>query len=218
MSNKGSNDVTIKLDSRLLYGLIALLAVAGIFAIGLWIGNYMQGDSAAPVAAPPAAPADAGAALTGASDITIGTPAPAADLGAGGAATGAASSSPVHTDQVKVGDAEPRLWIPEAGAANWRVDLGQIPADKATEKDFQIENIGTAELVIEDTSASCGCTAAHIGESNLAPGAKTTLRVSYDPRVNQEFGRFVQKQIRVKSNDPLVPLAEFTITADVASQ
>ncbi len=218
MSNKGSNDVTIKLDSRLLYGLIALLAVAGIFAIGLWIGNYMQGGTTAPVAAPPVAPAGGGAALSGESGLVIATAPPAADAGAAGAPAGAASSSPVHTDQVKVGAAEPRLWVPEAGAANWRVDLGQIPADKATEKDFTIENIGTAELVVEDTSASCGCTAAHIGESNLAPGAKTTLRVSYDPRVNQEFGRFVQKQIRIKSNDPLVPLAEFTITADVAAQ
>jgi len=208
-----NNQVTIKLDARFFYGLVALLAVVGIFGIGLWIGGFF-GTTSAPqtTTAPAAAPAG---------DLTLGQP-PASGVQAvtapppGQAA--AAAQKPVSVADVPVGDAEPRLWIPEAAEVNFTVDLGEIPADKATERDFTIENAGTSELVIEDTSASCGCTAAHIGESNLAPGAKTTLRVSYDPRVNQEFGKFIQKQVRVKSNDPLVPLAEFTITADVASQ
>ena len=57
-----------------------------------------------------------------------------------------------------------------------------------------------------------------MADSNLAGGEETTVRVSYDPRHNQEFGKFVTKQVRIKSNDPLVPLAEFTIQADVAAE
>lgn len=217
-----NNQVTVKMDARVVYGLIAILAVVGIFAIGLWLGQNRGGSTAetgttdpAGAVAPAANPGEV--VLTGATPMAGAPVAGAQQPAAPGEAAGAAQN-PVSVDQVPVGAAEPRLWVPEAAEANWTYDLGQIPADQATEKDFIIENAGTAELVIEDTSASCGCTAAAVGESVLAPGASTTLRVSYDPRVNKEFGRFVQKQIRIKSNDPLVPLAEFTVTADVAAQ
>ncbi len=220
MSNN-NNQVTIRLDSRVLYGLIAIVGVIGFLALGVWVGQYWRGNQQAAATDPAAQP---GALVPGAvpgqptPGFQISTAVPGGMPGDPAAAAPAAASKPVSPDEVKVGSAEPRLWIEEAAASNWTVDLGQIAADKPVEKDFKIENVGTSELVIEDTSASCGCTAAHIGEKNLAPGATTVLRVSYDPRVNSEFGRFIQKQIQVKSNDPLVPLAEFTITADVASQ
>lgn len=222
MSNN-NNNVTIRLDSRVFYGLIAIVGVIAFLALGVWVGQYWRGSQQTAATDPAAQP---GAVPTGQlvvgeqppADFGISTAVPGGAPGDPPAAGQTAATKPVSVDEVKVGEAEPRLWIEEAAASNWTVDLGQIAADKPVEKDFEIKNVGTSELVIEDTSASCGCTAAKIGESNLAPGATTLLRVSYDPRVNQEFGRFVQKQIRIKSNDPLVPLAEFTITADVASQ
>jgi hypothetical protein len=96
--------------------------------------------------------------------------------------------------------------------------MGAVPADQKTEREFTLENVGTSTLVIENTSASCGCTAAVADKKELAPGETTLLHVGYDPRVNSDFGKFVQKQVRIKSNDPVVPLAEFTITAEVAAQ
>jgi hypothetical protein len=36
--------------------------------------------------------------------------------------------------------------------------------------------------------------------------------------VNKEQGRYVQKQVRIRSNDPVAPLVEFTIAATVASE
>lgn len=229
MSSKNSNDsnVTIRLDSRVFYGLIAIVGVIAFLALGVWVGQYWRGGQQTATTPDPAAVAGAvppgelalGGDPAAAQQFGITTAVPSAAAPGDPSAAGlTAATKPVSVDEVKVGEAEPRLWIEEAAASDWTVDLGQIAADKPVEKDFTITNVGTSELVIEDTSASCGCTAAKIGESNLAPGATTLLRVSYDPRVNQEFGRFVQKQIRIKSNDPLVPLAEFTITADVASQ
>ena len=66
MSSK-DNDVTIKVDSRVLYGVIALVAVIGIFGIGWWLGNQINGDSPtetanAPVDSAVNAPPPAGAA------------------------------------------------------------------------------------------------------------------------------------------------------------
>jgi hypothetical protein len=223
MSKKSSsNQVTVKLDSRVVYGLVAILAVAAAIGLGWFIGQQVGGgasqtadNAAAPagdVSSPLGSLGDPNAAPVG-EGLTVSNEAPVAPAGATGSA-----GSPVSLEEQPVGAAEPRLWIEEAAAENWVVNLGEIPADARFERDFTLSNIGTAPLVIEDTSASCGCTAAAVGDTNLDPGETTTLRVGYDPRVNQEYGRFIQKQVRIKSNDPLVPLVEFTISADVAAE
>ena len=204
------NDVTIKVDSRVLYGLIALVAVVGIFAIGLWLGDQMSGNTASVPAEGPVAGAAVPpgvATVPGLPPVVVGTPVVAQ--------TGA---SPVSKDEVPVEEGQPRLWIPEVAETSFQYDFGSIPATDKVEHDFIIENVGSGVLEIQDASASCGCTAAVVADTSVDAGGSTTIRVSYDPRVNSEFGKFVTKQIRIKSNDPLVPLAEFTITADVQAQ
>lgn len=201
--------------SGMALGLIALAAVAVAIGLGYLIGNaVMRGGDPQAASQPANAPASG-----------QGEPAPAAPPGGeiqpGAAATSAPigkGQPPASAEDQPVGEGEPRLWIPEAADANWVFHMGDIPNDSKTEHEFNLTNIGKGTLVIEDVSASCGCTTSTIGEKELAPGASTTLRVSYDPRVNGETGRFVQKQVRIKSNDPLVPLAEFTVTADVAAE
>jgi hypothetical protein len=206
-----ANDVTVKVDSRVLYGLIALVAVIGIFAIGLWLGDQMGGGGDATTA-------------EGQPTVAAGVPPAGAPTVAGAVATvppqptAAAGAPPVSPDDVPVEEGQPRIWIPEVAATNWQYDFGSIPPTDKVEKEFVIENAGLGVLEIQDASASCGCTAALVADSSVDPAGTTTIRVSYDPRVNQEFGKFVTKQIRIKSNDPLVPLAEFTITADVQAQ
>lgn len=194
-------------------GLLALVAVAVAIGLGYLVGKALMGGSDTPQSVETPAQAPAGAtsapgvpAATGETVIN----ATAAPIGKG--------VHPVSKEEQAIGASEPRLWLPEAAEQNWTVHLGEIPNDSKTEKEFTVENIGNATLVIEDVSASCGCTTSTIGEKELAPGGTTTLRVSYDPRVNGEYGRFIQKQVRIKSNDPLVQLAEFNITADVAAQ
>ncbi|HRA21545.1 MAG TPA: DUF1573 domain-containing protein [Anaerolineae bacterium] len=198
-------------SSGLTMGLIALVAVAVAIGLGYFIGKVLMGGGTPEQAAVVNAPAGA-TAVPGAEAVPV-NPNPAAT----GAPIGQ-GAHPVSKEEQPIGASEPRLWVPEAAEQNWTFHLGDIPNDSKTEKEFTVENIGNATLVIEDVSASCGCTTSTIGEKELAPGATTILRVSYDPRVNGETGRFVQKQVRIKSNDPLVQLAEFTITADVAAE
>jgi len=217
-----SNNVTIKVDSKVLYSLIAVVAVAGIFGIGWWLGNQIggEGEQAAAPAANPAAPVQPAAGDAGSSidinsggiqssdpNIQISTPAPQAK-----------PAQPVGLEEQPTGEGEPRLWVDDVADTNFVWDFGSIPPDQAVERDFVVRNLGSGTLVIEDVSASCGCTAAIVADSSLEAGEETTVRVSYDPRHNQEFGKFVQKQVRIKSNDPLVPLAEFTIQADVEAE
>jgi len=214
-----SGNVTIKMDARVLYGLIAVVAVLGIFGIGWWLGNQLGEPEVA--TAPVSQPAGGAAPVVNVGDPNAANPiAPPAGQPAAADpnAVPPASSAPVSVEDQPLVAGQPRLWLPEVAETNFVHDFGQIPADQAVEKDFQITNLGDTELVIEDVSASCGCTAAAVGDSTVGPGETTTVRVSYDPRHNQEFGKFVTKQVRIKSNDPLVPLAEFTIQADVAAQ
>jgi hypothetical protein len=212
----GNNNVNIRIDSRIFYGLVAVAAIAGIFAVGIWLGGYL-GDGGTPSTASTGEPVVEGVAPVpgGANPADPGVIVQATPMTQPEIQTG---SVPKSVEEVPVGDGEPRLWIPEAAEANWEYSLGSISPNDKTEKDFVVQNVGTAVLEISDASASCGCTAAMIADTSLEPGEETVIRVTYDPRVNQEAGRFVTKQIRVKSNDPLVPLAEFTITADVAAQ
>lgn len=201
--------------SGMTVGLIALVAVAVAIGLGYLVGKALMGggtpqSAEAPPAVAPAVGTPGAPAATPDTIIKDGPQATGAPIGKG--------VHPVSKEEQAVGASEPRLWLPEAAEQNWTVHLGEIPNDSKTEKEFTVQNIGNATLVIEDVSASCGCTTSTIGDKELAPGGTTTLRVSYDPRVNGEYGRFVQKQVRIKSNDPLVQLAEFSITADVAAQ
>jgi len=197
------NQVTIRLDSRVFYLVVALVAVVGIFAIGWWLGTQLNKPTPAPVANPQAAVDDAGAQVA-ASDPSV-----QVQQQLKGAA-------PVPVEEVPVGANEARIWVEDLAEANWTYEFGDIANDTKVEHDFVVTNLGKAELVIQQTSASCGCTAALAEESSVAPGEQTTVRVEYDPRVNRDAGKFVKNVVRIKSNDPLVPLAEFTITANVA--
>lgn len=209
MRSKPSNDRGA--SSGLTMGLIALAAVALAIGLGYFLGKaLMGGDTPSQPAVAPAGATTAPSSAAGAANPPVNPVATGAPIGQG--------AHPVGKDEQAIGGSEPRLWVPEAADQNWTFHLGEIPNDSKTEKEFTVENIGNGTLVIEDVSASCGCTTSTIGDKELAPGATTILRVSYDPRVNGETGRFVQKQVRIKSNDPLVPLAEFTITADVAAE
>jgi len=208
------NQVTIKLDSRVFYVLVAVVAVLGIFGIGWWLGTQLSGgDQSAAVTQQPAAAApavDSSVQLGGAGAGQVPFDAQPAPM--------LRASPPVSLEEVPVGQGEARLWIDDLGESNWTFDFGAIAADAVVEQDFVIRNLGTAELVIENVSAGCGCTAALVTDSTVAPGEMSTVRVQYDPRVNRDFGKFVKNQVRIQSNDPVAPLVEFNVTADVAPQ
>jgi hypothetical protein len=214
---------TIKMDTRALYALVAVLAVLGIFVIGWWVGRELIGSGAptepVEVADAPAQPVtDPGAVAEGAQSqgFQVNPADPDAGPPPGQLERGAA---PIPVSEVPAGAEEPRIWIEElSGEDNFTFNLGEIPATKSTEKTFTIRNDGTAALVIQDASASCGCAAAVVEDKQVAPGESTLVRVSYDPRVNNDQGRFVQKQVRIRSNDPYTPLVEFNIAADVSAE
>jgi hypothetical protein len=214
MSN---SQVTIRIDSRTFYGLIAVLATLGIGVLGFYIGTRLLASPTQPVVSAPGVAQNSGAVeqpavAPGGSDVQSVPP-------SGGQAAPAVGIAPVSVEEVPVGENEPRLALPELADVNYTYDFGDIPANQTAEHAFTLANVGTAPLNIEKMSASCGCTVPNQPSQNpIPPGETATFRVSYDPRHNEEFGRFVSKQVKIHSNDPKAPVVEFTITANVASQ
>jgi hypothetical protein len=58
-------------------------------------------------------------------------------------------------------------------------DFGKALPGKTLSKEFALKNFGDAELVIEGVSTTCGCTAAIMAETKVAPGGATQLRVTF---------------------------------------
>jgi hypothetical protein len=105
----------------------------------------------------------------------------------------------------------------EAARASIRVepesfDFGKALPNKTLRKEFALRNFGDAELVIEDISTTCGCTAALTADSKVPPGGSTQLRVALETR---SYTGKVERQVLVKSNDPKTPILTVRVSATV---
>ncbi len=87
-----------------------------------------------------------------------------------------------------------------------------VYGDTVTEA-FIVKNVGNKPLVIDKLEASCGCTKAVKGSSEVPPGGQTTITASFD--TNGFRSGMKQKSVFVNSNDPERPVVKLTLTADV---
>ena len=118
----------------------------------------------------------------------------------------AASSISGDVQRAKTG---PRIAVEPEG-----FDFGQTLQNKTVTKEFAVRNLGSADLVLQDVTTSCGCTAALPESKVIKPGAQTPLRVSVETR--SVVGR-AEKVVTIRSNDPTRALVQiklsFTVTA-----
>lgn len=77
--------------------------------------------------------------------------------------------------------------------------------------EFEVKNIGNADLEILTTSTSCGCTTAKLGKNILKPGESTNLTVSFNPNFHKEPEGSFERVVYIKSNDPENKEIEVTI-------
>jgi len=92
-------------------------------------------------------------------------------------------------------------------------DFGKAIQNKTLQKEFQIRNVGEADLVIDSVTTSCGCTVAEGYTKVVKPGASTHLQVSLQTRTSN--GK-LQKSVLIKSNDPTKGLFELKLEATVS--
>jgi hypothetical protein len=107
-------------------------------------------------------------------------------------------------------EAAPRLSLdPES----W--DFGRTLKNRVIEKQFTLRNVGDANLVIEKISTTCGCAAALLSETTLAPGKSAVLRVTFDTRA---FEGRVERKVLLRSNDRSRDPLEIKLQATVVRQ
>jgi hypothetical protein len=227
----GESDKVVVLDTRWIYGLFGVVALTAVAALGVLLGRHgaptpvatTQGAGAAAAAAAttpaPLAPANVqrvGGNQQPIADVTLNVPTTVD--GAPILKPVFHGRCPVRPDEAPVGPNEGRIWFTDLASKNCELDLGDISATKPVTRQVMIENIGTANLTLIDSGGSCGCTTVMLQAQDLAPAAKTFLQVKYDPRVSDDAGKQIRKQVYVRSNDQLTPIAEFYITANVAAK
>jgi hypothetical protein len=92
------------------------------------------------------------------------------------------------------------------------IDFGRLEQNVARTASLIVRNEGDMELKIMNVESSCGCTAAKPGQDTLAPGESTTIEVTFN---SKEFQGPQHKTITVQTNDPLRPMIEIPVLADV---
>jgi hypothetical protein len=120
--------------------------------------------------------------------------------GMNAAATAAAdaTANPTIDNPNVVSEKEaPNPKAPVMTFAETEFDFGDIQPDSKVRHTFSFTNTGKTPLLIEDASASCGCTTPSWTKEPVAPGAKGTLEVQFDSRGKSGL---VSKQVNVRAN------------------
>jgi hypothetical protein len=94
-------------------------------------------------------------------------------------------------------------------------DFGKVQPNQELTKDFIIRNIGLADLLLNEPSTTCGCTAALLNTKIVKPGRSTPLRVTL--RTGNYNGR-MERAVRVPSNDPGQGIVEVKVAATVTPE
>lgn len=97
-------------------------------------------------------------------------------------------------------------------------DFGNVDFGLVAKYTFKIKNSGNEVLAIQRVATSCACTSAKVSQEKINPGEEAELTVEYDTKLmgSGPHGKGQQERIiYVKSNDPISPQAEVTISAFV---
>ncbi|MBI2258773.1 MAG: DUF1573 domain-containing protein [Flavobacteriia bacterium] len=93
-----------------------------------------------------------------------------------------------------------------------RHDFGNVKPDSENSCKFKVTNTGKNPLIIENVSASCGCTTPHKPEKPIPPGASDFIEVGFHPKPGQE--NEIIKTVTVTANT-IPKISEISIRAFV---
>lgn len=96
-------------------------------------------------------------------------------------------------------------------------DFGEIEYGEVAEHVFNLKNLGSETLEIKRLSTSCGCTTAEVDKEVISAGEQTRLKVIYNTGLmSGSHAKGKQERIiYIKTNDPVNPQVEVTISAYV---
>lgn len=130
--------------------------------------------------------------------------------------------APLGAEEKKPADkpaaAGPRIGVEPAdpvGGGSHGFDFGQAVQNKTLSKEFSIKNYGSQDLVIENVSTTCGCTAALLESKVVKPGGSTPMRITLETRT---YAGKIARDILVRSNDPTASLFKVTVAVTVSAE
>jgi hypothetical protein len=83
--------------------------------------------------------------------------------------------------QASASEKMPKITFTEKGI----YDFGQMTEGDTVEHSFEFTNTGEFPLIINNITASCGCTTPEWPREPVAPGAKSSIRVRFNSRGKQ---------------------------------
>ncbi len=90
-------------------------------------------------------------------------------------------------------------------------DFGDMQKGEEAVAVFSVINQGQAPLIIENITASCGCTVAKWNKDPILPQDTTQIRISYNSNIVGE----IKRSVVVKTNDKHKTRTLLTITGNV---
>ena len=79
-----------------------------------------------------------------------------------------------------------------------QTDLGKITEGQQVEVSWRFKNSGSKPLIIQNVSATCGCTVAERPEAPVAPGESSVIKAKFNSE-GQHIGH-VEKTVMVQAN------------------
>ena len=114
------------------------------------------------------------------------------------ATTASDAANPIVDNPNVVSENEtPNPNAPVMKFAEAEFDFGDIKADTKVHHTFTFTNTGKSPLLIEDATASCGCTTPSWTKEPVAPGAQGKMEVQFDSRGKHGI---ISKQVAVRAN------------------
>ena len=113
------------------------------------------------------------------------------------AASDATANPAVDNPNVVSENEAPNPNAPVMTFAEAEFNFGDIKADTKVKHTFTFTNTGKSPLLIEDATASCGCTTPSWTKEPVAPGAKGKMEVQFDSHGKHGI---ISKQVAVRAN------------------
>ena len=102
-------------------------------------------------------------------------------------------------------------------------DFGSVPQGKPVYYLFELKNIDTKRIVLNDVHASCGCTTPEWSKDAIQPGATAKIKVGFNAASEGPFEKYISvqyndsvtKQIKILGNVWQAPIGATTANAYV---
>jgi len=91
-------------------------------------------------------------------------------------------------------------------------DFGQMKQMQTVHTVLTVTNEGAGRLQITSVDADCGCTVPTLETTSLSPGESTEIQIEFN---SKRFNGKVHKAVHVNTNDPLNPVIDVMLTANV---